>query len=623
MAIQRRLEGDSKEFFTFSHGRGFLVIPRGVSCQRVYFPAAIGINLKDFQNILGDLQKSLENILFSKKSSKKICVFLGFGISALLISNQGSCSLRTCRANSLFLLLMDENLAEVLKGMSLGEDKSIIIPEDDDFCAIERGGRSILGRLLNPECQNMGRMLKTMPKIWKVYERVRGLALTKERFQFVFDLETDIQMVLKQGFWTFDEWGMAMERWVEMPSPNYLQTATIWVRLHNIPVNYLMLKTIDAVADGIGHVKLIEFDRSKPHLLEYVRVQVVLDINQPLRDRKSLTLPGGRIEYVDVEYERVGKKCFHCLRLSHEKQKCPLLQGSGNKGKGVVSRQHAVEVHPAGVRQHHNDHVEKLMPLMAPTIPPGFEPPPSIVAPEVFEQMRLYMECVDPEERRIREAKMRKTLQELSTDPIAQRSCLRLERAPVISADINRDRGRVFDFSRVGTDAILNVAESSSYGSQRRVDLLEDGEIRRTMGTVSTKRVGENTNLEQRQREDAQNEPRYPRKEVRHNDARLGGSQLVNERDRGFVMGAETSNGSERSSRSRNTSSSRSSWTRRNQNKRRVTQVSEQGKSDAMAQRNMEEGPAKRKAQDESEVSSKMAKQVKGLVVSPKPSHAQ
>ncbi|CAN7049413.1 unnamed protein product [Brassica oleracea var. botrytis] len=221
---------------------------------------------------------------------------------------------------------------------------------------------------------------------------------------------------------------------------------------------------------------------------------------------------------------------------------------------------------------------------------------------------------------------MRKTLQELSTDPIAQRSCLRLERAPVISADINRDRGRVFDFSRVGTDAIPNVAESSSYGSQRRVELLEDGEARRKMGTVSTKRVGENKNLEQRQRENAQNEPWYPREEERHNDARLGGSQLVNERDRGFVMGAETSNGTERSSRSRNTSSCRSSWTRRNQNKRRATQVSEQGKSDAMAQRNMEEGPAKRKAQDEGEVSSKMAKQVKvglsgGLALFWKQSH--
>ncbi|XP_056862216.1 uncharacterized protein At4g02000-like [Raphanus sativus] len=200
---------------------------------------------------------------------------------------------------------MDASLAEVLQGMSLGEDKSIIIPEDDDYCAIEQGERSILGRLLNPSCQNMGRMLRTMPKIWKVYERVRGIALSKERFQFIFELEIDIEMVLRQGFWTFDDWGMAMERWVETPPPNYLQTAKIWIRLHhNLPVNYLRLKTIDAVADGIGHVKLIEFDPSKPHLWDYVRVQVVLDVNQPLRDKKSLTLPGGRIEYVDVEYEQ-------------------------------------------------------------------------------------------------------------------------------------------------------------------------------------------------------------------------------------------------------------------------------------------------------------------------------
>ncbi|KAF3564173.1 hypothetical protein DY000_02016962 [Brassica cretica] len=60
------------------------------------------------------------------------------------------------------------------------------------------------------------------------------------------------------------------------------------------------------------------------------------------------------------------------------------------------------------------------MPLTAPTILPGFEPHPSIVAPEVFEKMRLYMDYVDLEERIIREAKMRKTLQELSKDPIAR-----------------------------------------------------------------------------------------------------------------------------------------------------------------------------------------------------------
>lgn len=182
---------------------------------------------------------------------------------------------------------MDANLVEVMQGMSLEEDKSIVIPQDDTFCAMERGGRSLLGRLLNPECQNMARMLRMMPKIWKVYERVKGIALTRERFQFVFDLETDIQTVLKQGFWTFDDWGMAMERWVEYPPKNFLQTTVIWARLRNIPVNYLTLKTIDAIAYGIGHVKVIEFDPEKPLLNDYVRVQVIIDLNQPIRDKKS------------------------------------------------------------------------------------------------------------------------------------------------------------------------------------------------------------------------------------------------------------------------------------------------------------------------------------------------
>lgn len=370
----------------FSHGAESLANPSGTYLQREKIPAAIWITLENFQNLFEDLRKSLENILFSKNLSKEKLCYLGFGFRLVEIQYQKFCSPKSWRLKTLILLLMDANLAEVLQGMSLGEDKSIIIPDEDDFCAMEREGRSISGRLLNPECQNMGRMLRTMPKIWKVYDWVRGITLTKERFQFIFDLERDIQMVLKQGFWTFDDWGMAMERWVENPPLNYLQTAAIWVRLHNLPVNYLTLKTIDAVADGIGHVKVIEFDPEKPLLHDYIRVQVVLDLNLPIRDKKSVTLPKGRVEYVDVEYERIRKKCYHCLRLSHEKQRCPLLQGARNKGKGVVVRNNVSQQQVSESRQHHANLVDKLMPLLAPLIPPGFEPFSSVVVPEVSDE---------------------------------------------------------------------------------------------------------------------------------------------------------------------------------------------------------------------------------------------
>ncbi|XP_048599919.1 uncharacterized protein LOC106355563 [Brassica napus] len=437
---------------------------------------------------------------------------------------------------------MGENLAEVLQGMSLGEDKSIIIPDEDAYCAMDRGGRSILGRLLNPECQNMGRMLKTMPKIWKVYERVTGIALTKERFQFIFDLETDIQTVLRQGFWTFDDWGMAMERWVEFPPPNNLQTVAIWVRLHNLPTNYFTMKTTDIIADGIGHVDVIEFDPEKPLLNDYVRVQ-----------------------------------------------KCPLYQGSRTKGKGIVPRQNMKEGQSSGTRQHHNDLAEKLMPLLAPSVPPGFEPHPTMVAHEVFEQMKIYMSCSDPEERRIREEKMRKTLNELSNDPMAQRSCLRLEMAPTISTEINRDRGRVFDFSKVQERRIPDVSESSSHGMNK--------------GGVFSTVMGEGANTKETDQSQPQKDDGN---EIMGRLADTGG----------FVIGSNSQLSGERSSKSWNSKRSKPSWTRHNQTNRRLSQS---GQSQRNGDR--EVGTVKHKAAEDGEVSSKLSKQSGGLMVHQKPSN--
>ncbi|WZZ45617.1 hypothetical protein YC2023_041876 [Brassica napus] len=113
------------------------------------------------------------------------------------------------------------------------------------------------------------------------------------------------------------------------------------------------------------------------------------------------------------------------------------------------------------------------MPLFAPSIPPGFVPPAGLIAPEVFEQMQLYMNCIDPEERRIREFRMKKAWDELSKDSIAQRACLRMENAPMISGATNKDKGLVFDYRRVTVDTPPDVGESSEYAEiQRRKAVL-------------------------------------------------------------------------------------------------------------------------------------------------------
>lgn len=136
---------------------------------------------------------------------------------------------------------------------------------------------------------------------------------------------------MKSGLWICDDWSMVMDRWVENPPLNYLKTAPVWVRIHKIPVNYFTLNTIRAVAAAIRQVKEIAYDLEKPLLQKFVRVLVILDLTQPIHDTKAVNLPNGSVAIVDVEYERIQKKCFHCLRLIHEKQRCPLLQSQRNR----------------------------------------------------------------------------------------------------------------------------------------------------------------------------------------------------------------------------------------------------------------------------------------------------
>ncbi|KAH0904676.1 hypothetical protein HID58_044179 [Brassica napus] len=57
---------------------------------------------------------------------------------------------------------------------------------------------------------------------------------------------------------------------------------------------------------------------------------------------------------------------------------------------------------------------------------------------------------------------MKKMLNELSHDPIAQRSCLRLEIAPRVSTDGHAGRGKIFDFSRVQADQLYDITKLSS-----------------------------------------------------------------------------------------------------------------------------------------------------------------
>lgn len=97
------------------------------------------------------------------------------------------------------------------------EEVPFKMPTLPGFSSAEENKLSLMGRILNPECQKMSTLIYKMPRKWEKEGRVREIALPKERFQFIFQNEHDLMDVLEKGVQIFNEWVIVLERRVKNP----------------------------------------------------------------------------------------------------------------------------------------------------------------------------------------------------------------------------------------------------------------------------------------------------------------------------------------------------------------------------------------------------------------------
>lgn len=109
--------------------------------------------------------------------------------------------------------------------------------------------------------------------------------------------------------------------------------------IHNIPANLYTIETMDALGSAIGKVEEMAYDPKISQTKDYVRAGILFNIANPARNAKVLNLPTGESVAINYEYEKLKKRCFHCLRLTHEKSMCPLLKKNTSRTKEVYHPQ--------------------------------------------------------------------------------------------------------------------------------------------------------------------------------------------------------------------------------------------------------------------------------------------
>ncbi|CAN6868761.1 unnamed protein product, partial [Brassica oleracea] len=204
----------------------------------------------------------------------------------------------------------------------------VTVPHFDNSALIQNYDKTLIGKCLNPEEQDVKALIIMLPKIWKVEDRVAGADLGLGRFQIDFHNEEDIEEVLKMQPYHFDYWMIFLVRWKPVMEKSYPTEITFWVRVLGVPLQYWAEPTFESIGGAIGNV--VEVD------LDYGRVKVVIDGTQCLCFETSVDFRGGEFygggeELIALRYEKLFGYCSTCFSLCHDMKQCSLNKESPQK----------------------------------------------------------------------------------------------------------------------------------------------------------------------------------------------------------------------------------------------------------------------------------------------------
>ncbi|KFK29855.1 hypothetical protein AALP_AA7G187700 [Arabis alpina] len=108
------------------------------------------------------------------------------------------------------------------------------------------------------------------------------------------------------------------------------QFHTFFVQIRGIPFQYLNLEVVMHVGRGLGMYMETDYVAEVATRVEFVRVRLNWDVNQPLRFQRKFQFTPGTNTLLRLRYERLRGFCEVCGMLTHDFGAC-LIQNDGEE----------------------------------------------------------------------------------------------------------------------------------------------------------------------------------------------------------------------------------------------------------------------------------------------------
>jgi 14-3-3 protein epsilon len=218
--------------------------------------------------------------------------------------------------------------SEDLANLSLdgGAEEGFAFEFDDDEEEVMDLRWCVVGRFLCDKSIHVNSMMVRMADLWRPVKGVQIKEAKQGLFLFRFNHPLDMEEVLRNGPWTFDNHLLIMERvQIGVQIENIpLYHADFWVQVHDLPTG-LMKETVGTqLANYIG--SFVEYDKNNKSSFwrQYMRLRVKIDVRLPLKKDTRVKDRFGNWCTVLFKYEKLGTFCFLCGVLGHAENRCEI-----------------------------------------------------------------------------------------------------------------------------------------------------------------------------------------------------------------------------------------------------------------------------------------------------------
>ncbi|XP_023874189.1 uncharacterized protein LOC111986738 [Quercus suber] len=143
-------------------------------------------------------------------------------------------------------------------------------------------------------------------------------------FQFKFSMESQLNWVINNGPWSFDNHILLLQRWEKGMIAFLVKflTIPILVQVWGLPFDLINAEAGRDIGKGIGRVIVMDSKAIASNQAWFLRVEVEMPLDKPIPRRAPILSPEGDKVWVAFQYEHLIGLCFQCGFLGHEAKAC-------------------------------------------------------------------------------------------------------------------------------------------------------------------------------------------------------------------------------------------------------------------------------------------------------------